>query len=130
MIVAGMVTMILQPSVVWRQGDEDGLLAKLDRGLTQGGQTSPELLNLIMDTLIAVIKKSLEVLQRDDASSDGSPLLSFADNVVLQLKSDIEAAIALRAAKQWAKWAGMVFNMGAGKSGVLICMGRRCAPSC
>lgn len=66
-------------------------------------------------------------MQRDGSSSDGAPIMAFAEGVVLQMESDIEAAIALRAAYGWARMvARMKFNLGKGNSGILVSKGHVC----
>ena len=118
--VVGMVATILQESIVFTQGDETGLRAALDRGVTQGGPSSPDLFNILMDTLIFIVNRALAVLKRKDCTPEWSPIMAFADDIVLQAESDVEVAIACRAAAGWAGMSGMNFNCEMGKSGVLV----------
>lgn len=95
-----------------------------DRVLTQGGPGSTVLFNLVMDTLIRIFEESLQVLQRNGGNDEGALLLSFAEDVVLQAESYIQASIAFRALDGWAKRVHMIFIQDEGKGGVLIATGR------
>lgn len=90
-----MLAQLLQRSTVVTQGDYTGLRETLGMGLTKGVSSSLGLFNIIMDTLICIVKEALTVLQRDSGSCDFISLLAFANVVVIQSERDFEAAIAL-----------------------------------
>lgn len=71
-----------------------------------------------------MVKDALKIVQRDGDQVYSSPILSFADDVVLESESEVTTAIALRAAVNWETRAGMDFNLGAKKIGTLMSKGR------
>lgn len=105
------------------QGDESGVRGVVDRGLTQGVPSSPELFNVLMDTLLDMVKSELAVAQVDGAGNEDCQVMAFSDDVVIQVESDVEAAVAARAATRWERWEKLKFNLKAGKSGVLVGVG-------
>lgn len=108
--VAGIITQIFQCSIVFTQGDETGVRSKLGSGLTQRPFSS-DLFNIFMDTLIGTVKELLKVLQHNSGSSDCSLLFGLVNDVVIQPGSDVETAIALRAAEGWARRTSMKFHL-------------------
>ncbi|KAL3917254.1 MAG: hypothetical protein SGILL_004801 [Bacillariaceae sp.] len=93
---AAMVATLLQTSTVMTKGDLTKLKQDIEVGVTQGGP--------------AIVK----------VAKDPAPMKGYADDIALQLASDVAAAISLRAAGGWAIGGLMRFNLGVGKSLELI----------
>ena len=119
---AGMVATLLQSSTVMTAGDETKLIKTVNVGLTQGGPASPALYKKAANVLIRRVLHALRIV--DDGNCP-APLKAFADDIALQLTSDVAAAIALRAAGGWAADLLMRFNMEQGKSVELVESGKR-----
>lgn len=114
---ANLVPMLLQPGTVYTKGDISRILRLIDVGLTQGGPDSPALYNILGDDLLQTIRRALEEFLESDAPQAAK---SFADDLLLQLLTLLNAKRALRACGQWAQGSGQVFNMKKGKSAYLI----------
>lgn len=78
-----MMTELSRKSVVFGQGEEPGRTEVIGNGLTQGGPSSPILFSIVMDTFILLVKDALITVQRDVRPVDSSPILEFANDVVL-----------------------------------------------
>ena len=83
-----MVSHIIQELEVHKVGDETGTVAKINRGLTQGGPASPTLFNVYIDTLAIQICASMDNIER-------TPVRLYADEVILLANSLWELVLAL-----------------------------------
>lgn len=111
-----LVTVVVQASHVYTQGDSSKLTRTLDVGLTQGGPESPTLFNIPADVLMRRIAAAVkEQLSR----SDPSPAKAFADDLSLQLLGPIDAKRALAACARWENETGQIFTVAMGKSASL-----------
>ena len=114
---ANLVPMLLQPGTVYTQGDTARRLGVIDVGLTQGGTDSPALYNILGDDLLQTIRHALATSLESDAPQAAK---AFADDLLLQLRTILNAKRALRACGQWAQMSGQAFNMKKGKSAHLV----------
>ena len=114
--ITALVAMMLQPSTVFTKGDIRRILKVLDVGVTQGGPDSPTLFNIFADLLLQYIERAL---QGHLVSGDADPSKAFADDLLLQLRRQLNARRALGACTEWAEETGQVFATGEGKSAFL-----------
>ena len=113
---AALISMMLQPATVYTQGDVTKTRRTLNVGLTQGGNESPDLFNIMADDLLAEIVRALiDSIQK----ADPSPAKAFADDLLLQLRTLLNAKRALLACERWETRTGQRFTMKEGKSAVL-----------
>lgn len=82
----------------------------------------PALYNKTANVLIRRVLYALKIV--DDGASP-TPIKAFADDFTLKLASDVDAAIALRAASGWEEDMLMRFNLMTGKSVELIEHGKQ-----
>ena len=113
---AALITMMLQPATVYTKGDRTNTRRLIDVGLTQGGTESPCLFNHMMDDLLEEIESALTAFLLE---TDPSPAKAFADDLLLQLRTLLNAKRALLACARWELRTTQKFNMKKGKSAVL-----------
>ena len=113
---AALISMMLQPATVYTQGDATNTRRTLNVGLTQGGNESPDLFNLMADDLLLEIERALLKFLLE---TDPSPTKAFADDLLLQLRTLLNAKRALRACERWETRTGQRFTMKEGKSASL-----------
>lgn len=100
--------MMLQPATVYTQGDDTNTRRALNVGLTQGGNESTDLFNILVGDLLAKIIRALApVLQERDPS----PANAFADDLLLQLCKPLNAKRAILACEIWETRTGQSFAM-------------------
>lgn len=113
---AALIAMMLQPATVYTQGDVTNTRRTLNVGLTQGGNESPDLFNIMADDLLVEIERALAEFISE---ADPRPAKAFADDLLLQLRTSLNAKRALLACGRWETRTGQRFTMKEGKSAVL-----------
>ena len=111
-VLASMVSHIIQELKVHTVSDETGTTAKINRGVTQGGPTSPTLFNIYIDTLASELCASVGNIERN-------PVRLYADDVIGLSDSLWELVLALRICSKLANENNMEWSMDAAKSHIL-----------
>ena len=111
-VLSNMVSHIIQELEVHIVGDETGMTAKINRGVTRGGPASPTLFNIYIDTLASQLCASVGNIER-------TPVRLYADDVIALADSLWELVLALRICSKWANEKNMEWSMDAAKSHIL-----------
>ena len=115
-LTAALISLMLQPATVSTKGDRTNTRRTLDVGLTQGGTESPDLFNLLADDLLDEIERALAHFSQKE---DPTPAKAFADDLLLQLRTLLNAKRAMLACARWETRTGQRFTMKKGKSASL-----------
>ena len=109
-----MISHTLQTLTVTTVGDDTKTEAKIERGVTQGGQASPTLFNIFIDTVANAPQKHLWYQNSE------LPAHLYADDIIIHVKSMLDLQRALIICERWALKCGMRWALSKGKSEVLL----------
>ena len=109
--ITAMISHNLQTLTVTTLGDDTKTETKIDRGVTQGGQASPTLFKIFIDTLANVLQRHLWNL------NSGLPT---TDNVIIHVRSMLDLQCVLIICERWALQCGMRWALSKGKSAFLL----------
>ena len=109
-----MISHTLQTLTVTTLGDDTKTETKIDRGVTQGGQASPTLFKLFINTLADALQRHLW------NPNSGFPAHLYADDVIIHVKSMLDLQRALIIWERWAERCGMRWALSKGKSEFLL----------
>ena len=100
-----------------------------DSGIAQGRALSPLLFNLLVNGLIAAVRRAAPGVQLF-SSPERSPGQLYADDLELAAESQHDLQVALDAVSDWGRKWRFTFGIGPTKSAVMVFGPRRTVPPC